>query len=369
MDDLKFLDLDFTPRSRNSREITNLFDYSPPIASAQPRVRARSLTPRPFRFRSKNIAFTYSRCPISREAIVDHVKSCLREHDPLPVGFMVARERHSEPARSEDDTPFHLHVWVSFNDIIDFSDCRMFDVKECDEDGESTGSVLYHPRIEPVRSKKALKEYYLKEDIEPLITGVCAGQPSYVKLAEDGKLVDAINTFKQKHAFAYFKDARKIHDSANFICSLHTPAEAPLYALDQFNVPPQVCEWTSKKETHTLVLFGPTGTGKTSIAQALLPQAVMSNSLEPWIGRTEFPHGIIIDDPIDIKNWDNIYMTSLCERERARCIKVRFYNVNIPAKTPMIICTNIFDAFLPDLSGAIARRCIYCNVTTHLKKN
>ena len=128
--------------------------------------------------------------------------------------------------------------------------------------------------------------------------------------------------------------------------------------LDQIKkIPEEVLEWNKNKET--LILAGPTGIGKTTLAKALLPTGLLVRHLDKLKELSTLNNGFIIDD-VDLKNKLSREETiNLFDLDHDTQVNVKHSFVNIPAGTPRIVTTNHFslDLLVPhDEYGAIKRR-------------
>ena len=116
---------------------------------------------------------------------------------------------------------------------------------------------------------------------------------------------------------------------------------APARPLSTFPHAPRIVEgWTA------LFFCGPTGTGKTSLARALLPGAPVISHRDQLRG-ADFSNGIIFDD-FDISHWPPTAGIHLLDWEEERGIDVKHSHVVIPPRTRKIVTSNCeFDRWVP----------------------
>lgn len=131
------------------------------------------------------------------------------------------------------------------------------------------------------------------------------------------------------------------------------------FALENYSFP--VERWDP--HTRTLILFGATNVGKTSLAKALLPRALMTRHLDPLVTyQSKGYKGIILDDmsfnsgEYTMKPEAQIH---LLDREDDTQIHCRYRVAEIPAHTPTIITSNKHPTQVVALHDpAIERRCL-----------
>lgn len=109
----------------------------------------------------------------------------------------------------------------------------------------------------------------------------------------------------------------------------------------------------------TLYLFGAANVGKTTLAKALLPKAMMTRHLDLLSKyKGSGYHGIILDD-VKLKHKGSFRESELAVLERvdATQIHIRYKVAEIPPGTPMIITSNLEPSESMSMhDAAIARR-------------
>lgn len=134
------------------------------------------------------------------------------------------------------------------------------------------------------------------------------------------------------------------------LISLVPKKKAPGVPMTKFRIP----EWNQEK---TLILWGKSGVGKTSLAQALLPNALFVNHPDQLRGYdSTIYNGVVFDD----MNWlhrpreEHIAVT---DTYQDRAIHCRYAIALLPAGTPRIFTTNLTPQGILNVSDdAVARR-------------
>lgn len=304
-----------------------------------------------FQLCAKRLFLTYPRCGALRERVKGVAESVATEQKLRLTGWCIATETHA------DGEP-HLHALFEYSGQVRTRDPRLFDFQD---DGK-----VYHPNMQSARSWKKVLAYIQKcGDFE--VGGVFGPEGNPIELAERGDVRAAISCFRERWPLQYM--VRKSQVEANLLSICHESqfvVGAPEYVLSQFNVPQSVVDWSgSFRQSKTLVLGGPGGTGKTSLARALLPEGFIANGIEDLRRCKDFSRGVILDDPSQ-RRWDHSMLVNLLERAMPRTIDARFTDVAIPPKTTMIITCNDYLLFFPAPTHcryrAIQRRMVFCQI-------
>jgi len=265
---------------------------------------------------------------------------------------MIVREVHKEDP-VEGETPFHLHAYLRLDRKINTSDPTCFDLGE------------YHGNYQGARSKHAIMQYIQKDPEAAIVTNLPAldsrstnSKGNWKKaraLAADGKVDEAIELLAEEERSArdlvlWGPKIRENLDSMTM--SLHPIVTHP---LEDFRVPQTLMEEIT---THTIVIMGKTGVGKTTMAKALLPTALMTRHLDMIRKyRASSYHGIILDD-MAFNHLHDEAQIALVDRTDNTQVHVRYGVAHIPAGTPVIITTNKrCDEILNLNNPAIQRRC------------
>lgn len=278
-----------------------------------------------FRINTQTLFLTYPKCKMTPEQALEQLEKIVK----LEV-YLIAQEQHM-------DGTFHLHAYLRLDHKMNIKDERKFDLLL---DGER-----YHPNIQGARSPKAVIKYVCKDG-------------KYVTNMSQSTIDEAIrNNVKvgdlYKEAMEKAKDnideAMKVLEHPKTYRDLAVHGEAiernlrarkkqktdPKFSLDLFKVN---FEWD---KTKTLVLWGPTNTGKTSLAKALLPNALFVRHIDA-LKEYKSGHytGLIFDD-MSFKHWPREAQIHLLDTDNVSQINVKHSIAIIPEGTPRIITTNM----------------------------
>lgn len=128
----------------------------PPAAPViNPENNAEPEREKPFRFRGKKISLTYPRCYVTKEQLMD----ALRTYFGTKLEWIaIAQEQH------RDGTP-HLHVAISLLADPDIRNCHALDLpgREPEPDDENQ-SNMYHPNIQKTKNPCSWLRYIAKSD-------------------------------------------------------------------------------------------------------------------------------------------------------------------------------------------------------------
>jgi hypothetical protein len=128
-----------------------------------------------------------------------------------------------------------------------------------------------------------------------------------------------------------------LHPSiADTLKALHPlPPPQPLWGSAAFPTHPP---WDQSK---VLILSGPSGLGKSSLAQALMPTALFCSSADQLKEFDPRRHEGIIFDDMNFLHWPRESQIHLVDFDFPRSIHLRYRNALIPKNTPKIFTTNL----------------------------
>ncbi len=107
---------------------------------------------------------------------------------------------------------------------------------------------------------------------------------------------------------------------------------------------------------NTIILWGESGIGKTCLAKALLPEALMVSHTDDLLKYNPDEYDGIIFDDMDFKHFPRSAQIHLLDWDDNRSIHCRYVSAFIPANTRKIFTTNEPDGSVFDLTDAAIRR-------------
>ena len=289
-----------------------------------------------FRLRSKKLFLTYPQCTVDPSEALRQLSAVVSA-----TGHVIAREKHA-------DGNSHLHVYLEAAETMVINAAEDLDL--------TVDGTTYHGNYQAVRSSSAVKKYVTKDG--DFITNLNL-EPSTIspwKRARDAATSDGLSA-----AIAILEECPKASRDLCIngdriiknLASLSSKKLKITYDLSTFG-------WTEPWDgkTHTLVIYGGTNLGKTSLAKALLPDALLTRHLDKLreYDGTRYT-GIILDD-MSFKHLHREAQIALVDRHEDTQVHVRYAVAEIPAGTPVIITTNSLPSSILHMDdAAIARRC------------
>lgn len=297
-----------------------------------------------FRLNALQLFLTYPQCSISKELMLQKLKA-IYDIDK----YIISQEKH-------EDGNLHLHCYVKLNKVINIRNDKKFDVME--------GDKTYHPNIQSCKAPKKVMSYVIKDkdyitNIEETYLKALKDNDDEVKVktlyslareqASEGKLEEAFMTLShQKLARDMTLYGPTIERNIRGLVPRNTEVE---YDIDCFDIP---FTWDKSK---TLILHGPTNTGKTSLALALLPRALFVSHMDRLKDYNSIQYEGIVFDDMSFKHIPRDGQIHLVDTAHSRDIHVRYGMAHLPKGTPRIITTNLAPAnCLLAIDPAIERR-------------
>lgn len=293
-----------------------------------------------WRLRTKQLFLTYPQCPVTPETAL----ALLQARIPQLSEWIIAQETHQDGGK-------HLHAWLKCTTPYETCNPKELDLEQ------------HHGNYQAARSPKAVATYVVKDGL--YVTNLDASALE--------KLLGSIKSVSEvwSEARTIAKDAgwraaeeilEKNPKTCRDLCLYGDRLAKNLNGLKRRRivVSYQLASfgWTIAWDptTKTLILHGLTNTGKTALAKALLPRALMTSHLDLLreFDAEEYD-GIILDD-MSFKHLHREAQLALVDRYEDRQIHIRYTIANIPAGTPLIITTNASPDDVVSIYDAAIRR-------------
>ena len=134
----------------------------------------------------------------------------------------------------------------------------------------------------------------------------------------------------------------------------------PSYKLENFgNLSQPIVDWITSPEPLTVLLFGPSGMGKTELVKAIMyhrgKRIIFVREKEGLKDFKESFHTGIIFDDIDADAFTREELIHLFDQNNPSTVRILYRNIRIPAKTEKVFTTNTPGKFLRN-DEALKRR-------------
>jgi len=265
----------------------------------------------------------------------DRCKSCIKYYSVVyENGHGVSEEPQRDEFEPEEEVRgyAHTHVAVWFSVRSKFQSPRYFDTKV------ATDEVI-HPHIKSIRSERHMSiiywKYHRKEPVSlyqsvdaPPVAG---NVDSFEKIKQATTLVEA--------CVAAGIQPRTVTD----IATIRNEKDPPAPAERRFH--PSSFTLASPEGFRVLFVYGTSGTGKTEWAVHQFERPLLVRSLDQlhWlsrcVGENPMYDGFILDD-VNLERLEPEDVIQLVEFERDSCVRLRYRDATIPARTRRIICSN-----------------------------
>jgi len=327
-----------------------------------------------YRLRTRKFFLTYPQLPSSINH--GHLKETALSSFELVFKMNRKDFKYVISVELHQDSNPHLHVFLDFGLPQDISSASKLDLK--------FGKKYYHGNYQAVKSPHATLQYIIKtvenydllsRNMElPLYKGRYYSnihEHLYEILVGEGQkaAVDALYSIYPKESIQRGStilgnlELAKIYNSTK-----NERNQLPRYTLADFKeIPEELNEWLESDEPLTLFLYGPSGTGKTVLAKALLHEknlnSIFIRNKHALKGFSPDAHQAILFDDIDPDEFTREELINLLDTESESQIKILYAYVAIPPKTVRIVTTNRLKSYTKH--GEVVSRRI---IPVHIEK-
>lgn len=296
-----------------------------------------------FRLAGACLFLTYPKCGLTKEEAFSILEEKVKEKGRVLLEYLVAEEKHA-------DGSDHLHAYLKMDSGWNNKDPHFWDLND------------FHGNYQGARSPKAVLKYCQKEGKFLASEGLAektamAGTPwkSSREAAKAGDIQGALAALESGNERA-LRDLTLYGPSITNNLRLLSPQQEHETARELASYP-SLFDWDRGR--HSLLLFGETNTGKTTLAESLLPRSLLTRHLDLLGNYDNLKYtGVILDD-MSFAHLHDEAQLALLDLERTTQVHIRYKVAILPARTPRIFTTNkrpeeIFNMRNP----AIARRCL-----------
>jgi hypothetical protein len=307
-----------------------------------------NITKEGFRIRSKKFFLTYPKV-IDLPNVKELFLESMQETFGVKMDYLIVKELH------KDCTP-HIHIYLEFKEKQSIYSRDKLHVKLKDSNEEE---IIQEGKYESVRGKGSVIEYILK-DFEsdyitnmylPIVSGVIYNTPEEHLLAilKTEGFEAATNVLLTKYeALAANKATtivRNLRTLNTIILQQNFRKNNSIRDIEEFTMPEEVLHWkTNLHNKKTLILYGPSGTGKTEFCKS----SFKSMNFETFLVRDINALGNIqIGENLALL-FDDISLASRTREEKIHFfdlennspLRILYSVVVIPAGTPRAFTTN-----------------------------
>lgn len=273
----------------------------------------------PFRISAKGFFVTFPRCNLDKETVITTLRGYFQDIEYI----IVAHELH-------EDEGDHLHCLIIFENTKNLKNARAFDIDD------------FHPNIQSIKKPNDCLKYVTKDNdfiewgTKPLkyFREKTPGENIFDMMiscnSKDELLSTCIN--KRVAPFYYQLAAKKFKKRSNTIESDYLQEGTMIEALRNLEY-----------SDGTWVIYGDSGTGKTTWAEVNLPKPILVVTTLDILGRFDPDyHKSILFDDLSFTNYDLPNQIHFVDYTREQEVKIRYKTANIPKKTPRVFTCNEF---------------------------
>lgn len=290
-----------------------------------------------FRLNRSGVFFTYSDAAAidavgGKQAIVDHLLSI-----SATCRYLIGREIH--PTTGEP----HYHCIARFTPSLDTSDARFLDINGC------------HPNIDAKAPGKGCEAYSIKD--KDFVTNYYKQDP-WTRAANATTLKAATDILWSELPQDMAKHGHNIEENLRKKLKPEIPPAIQFYGpFDKKFYPPE--DWNPK--THSLLIIGPAGIGKTQFAKYYFGDFEYYKSSPERLKDATFEKPLILDE-FNYLPRDPEQSKEITDVISGGTLAARYKDIVIPPGVPRIFLSN-FRCFKNPDSAVYERRCVVMDLT------
>lgn len=209
---------------------------------------------RKFRLSARNLFLTYSQTFLTKEEVIDQLKSILG--DKIKEYF-VSQEKH-------EDSGLHIHVYLKLTSKINIISAKKLDLKD------SSGNIIHGQYLSARNSSDVIN--YVKKAGEFISNSFSSEEfnKTLYELANTSGIEAAMNYFcKQKPEWVCTR-YKNIRSNLMSYLSNNKQKVLPKFNREDYVYPEESKKWCeTERDSKTLVIIGPSGIGKMEATEAI----------------------------------------------------------------------------------------------------